>query len=668
MHFLYLGPPDVPYHDIGVPGHDSFYHIKMAATLPEIGLVDTFPWLRTTVFNDRFVNHHYGFHVILSPFVHLSHWLTGDYVPGGRWFITVSFGASMALVQLLLMVRRVQFRWAWLVLCLLLPTQFYTRHLFVRAINPSLICMLLLCLCMFTRRFRSAGVVVAVSIHVYLGSVLFAPALVAAMFVAGLLGVLAGDPEGRPVTLRRFWGWKLLIWCTVGWTVGLATHPYGGVDIVEFLKLQVLGSGLTPDIPVGREWKSYTPAWYFVRMCGLTITITLVVLCLRLRVGPKLDADEFALVLINILFLILVLKARRFIEYWPVFATLCAAVVASPIIERVRRPRRDRWPWLTPVSCVLTALAVFLLALFAIRAYFPAHDAADAGARFFSEWKLWSLLAACGAILPITRACASGTHGRATAALWALIAGAFFCGVIAATMHLFAHRIDAPPGRAVTSWWPFAAMLCGYALIGYASGTATPLSGRRAVTVMSTAIAVTIAIAPPAGAMFGRLQVETKCLYDLPALRALMQVLNAESEPGDIVFTDDWDIFPVYFYLNHRNHYLVGLDPKFSHAKDPVLWERYVCVSRGDVPAARTVELVENGTTVERKINVRLTDIRDHFGARFVIVDNDHRALAKKLDRATGFAERVFPPKVRSARRPPYLLYRVLPARVYDAI
>ena len=56
-------------------GRDSFYHIKMAALLPEHGLVKTFPWLEFTYFTDEgdaFVSHHYGFHAMLVPFVKLS--------------------------------------------------------------------------------------------------------------------------------------------------------------------------------------------------------------------------------------------------------------------------------------------------------------------------------------------------------------------------------------------------------------------------------------------------------------------------------------------------------------------------------------------------------------------------------------------------------------------
>ncbi|MCZ6651401.1 MAG: hypothetical protein O7D91_00005, partial [Planctomycetota bacterium] len=51
-------------------GRDSFYHVKMAALLPEIGFPDKFHWLRHTILNENNVSHHHGFHIMMIPFVH----------------------------------------------------------------------------------------------------------------------------------------------------------------------------------------------------------------------------------------------------------------------------------------------------------------------------------------------------------------------------------------------------------------------------------------------------------------------------------------------------------------------------------------------------------------------------------------------------------------------
>ena len=45
MNFIYAGDADRPVGERGVPGNDSFYHVKMATLIPEHGLVEEFPWL-----------------------------------------------------------------------------------------------------------------------------------------------------------------------------------------------------------------------------------------------------------------------------------------------------------------------------------------------------------------------------------------------------------------------------------------------------------------------------------------------------------------------------------------------------------------------------------------------------------------------------------------------
>ena len=87
MHFCDGGTGGVLGDERGVPGHDSFYHIKMAELLPQRGLLHQFEWLKFCYFTDEgqdFVSHHYGFHVLLAPFVALSQRLTGDTLAGAE--------------------------------------------------------------------------------------------------------------------------------------------------------------------------------------------------------------------------------------------------------------------------------------------------------------------------------------------------------------------------------------------------------------------------------------------------------------------------------------------------------------------------------------------------------------------------------------------------------
>ena len=519
MHHIHTGTWGVSDMRTGPAGHDSFYHLKMAALIPEHGLLRELPWIRFAYFTQSghdFVSHHYGFHVLLSPFVHLSHWLTGDYLAGGRWLIAVCFGLNLMLFGLILRGEGVAWRWLWLLFFVLLPFQFFTRHAYIRAICPSLTFMLLIVWLMFRRRNVLAGLAVA-------GGVIYAPLLVIFFVASSFLG-----PPGD-----RTLPWRLIVCTVAGWVVGILTHPYAG-GIAEFLYLQVFGSGLSPDIPVGREWKPYEGVWWFATMTGPLLMIWAIAVSVRLRTGPVLNARELTLLLVNFGLLALTMKARRFVEYWPIFCLLSAACLVAPVLARLAHWLRRR----------------------------------------------------------------AGIEG---------------------TRLIWSRRV--------------AALLC----------------------VGATFVIVQVSPA------WHQIRRTARSGYDMAPIREAMTFLKEHSDRGDVVFTDDWDIFPVYFYFNSHNHYIVGLDPKFTHQRRPALWERSVKISRGQVPADITVSVPgENGNRVKKKLHVTLEDIREHFGARFVITDRDHKKLAGKLAKAEEFAELIYPSaSYNDSKNAPYLSFQI---------
>ena len=101
MSFVYVDTRGISSQVNSLPGYDSWYHTKMAALLPEIGLVDDFPWLKFVYFKREghdFVSHHTGFHAFLMPLVHLAKKWTGDYAPGARWAMSICFGLVLMLI------------------------------------------------------------------------------------------------------------------------------------------------------------------------------------------------------------------------------------------------------------------------------------------------------------------------------------------------------------------------------------------------------------------------------------------------------------------------------------------------------------------------------------------------------------------------------------------
>jgi len=566
MQYVYSITPDgdAP---ANVPGNDSFYHVKMAMMLPQLGLPQEFPWLKHTIFERGFVSHHYGFHVWLYPFVTaFSHPLIG-----ARWAMSVSFGLVLAVAMLILISEGVAFRWFWLALLLTLSTEFYVRHAYIRAIDLSLLCILLGTLCLFRRRYVWLAAVMVLYTHVYLGAFFLG--------IVGLIHYVSGWLGPR----RALDVWRLPAALAIGGVLGLVTHPYS-TRVIGFLWTQIFGSGLTPEVSVGREWSSHEGVWSYANLVGIPFSAMAIAAVLRLRMGPRLDRNTWTMLAASLFFLVLNLKARRFVEYFPFFAALAAAMMSKPILQGrgADRPRAEtaeanllhlEWAWLA----VALALAVGAWANYRFT-----------GGEARKSWLI--LAAACAGAYVAYLAVLDALRNRPAAGTWAIRLAA--TALTAAALVGVMARVSAPIHDKVRSW---------------AAGK-----------------------------------------YDLAAVQAAMTFLMERSNPGDVVFTDDWDVFTIYFYFNDKNRYVCGLDPMFSYTHDAELWERYRMITQGRTPVTKEFRLPaidERGRKVwaDRTITVELSDIRDRFGAGFVIVDKDHQPFSRKLDRDKDGFRRIYP-------------------------
>ncbi len=614
MHHLYAVSPAKPGDPIGVPEHDSFYHVRMATMLVEQGLPQKFPWLQYSYFRrtgDDFVSHHVGFHALLAPFVFAARALTGDDLAGGRWAVCAFFGVNLLLFDLLLRRERVPLRWFWLALFLVLPDQFLSRHASVRAIGASLMLMQLILLALFHGRAWLAALALTAYVHLYLGAVTFGPPLVIAYVFSCAIG-RAGE--------RRIL-WQLALITFGGWLLGVLTYPYAA-GMWEFLWLQIFGSGLSPETEVGREWLPYTDPWFIVLMAGGVLGVWVTALVMRLRNGPHLNPRELTALLLQFGFLLLMLKARRFVEYWPPICLLSAAYLAGPVLRNIlagraatseaatTQSREGDAPALPdssfdlhyapfaiaprlalPDSTISVPVAV-AIAVVALCACVAAARQIPGTTTTLAAWPLWLVIGAIALIAPITRAMLAG-------------------------------RIQRPP-------------LLATSIAGATIAALVVLLGAPVWHAASSAI---------------------RCRYDLAAVKGVMDAAKQASQPGDIIFTVDWDVFPPNFYFNTYDYYIVGLDPEFTHARDPELWERFVKITRAQTP---TLSTYTDHAGKKQRVKVELSDIRTHFKARFVVVDLDHARFSAQLAAAHDLAELIYPPGGYEAnKQAPYLLFRI---------
>lgn len=105
--------------------------------------------------------------------------------------------------------------------------------------------------------------------------------------------------------------------------------------------------------------------------------------------------------------------------------------------------------------------------------------------------------------------------------------------------------------------------------------------------------------------------------FPASTLREAAEFLEAESEPGEIVFHARWDNFGPLFARNRTNRYLGGMDPVFLFAHDPASYWEFFFLST-DATTEYTCDAFPclDGTASDTHVA-----LRDHFGARWVVVE-----------------------------------------------
>jgi hypothetical protein len=81
--------------------------------------------------------------------------------------------------------------------------------------------------------------------------------------------------------------------------------------------------------------------------------------------------------------------------------------------------------------------------------------------------------------------------------------------------------------------------------------------------------------------------------------------LEANTPDGARVFSTDWDDFPLLFFQDVHNTYLIGLDPTYMYQYDPSLYLTWRSLTRGQIAMPSVV-------------------LRDRFATRYVVTDHDH--------------------------------------------
>lgn len=425
-------------------GNDGYYHIKMADLMSSGNLKPDFPWLPFTILNPgEFSDHHFLFHVFLIPFT------LGDLVQGAKWASVLFASLAFLSIWWLLRGQEVPFAGLWVLGLMAVSGAFLYRMSMPRAQSLSLVILVLGL--NFLLRKKYAYLLPLAFVYVWLYDAF--PLLVAVVVVYLI---------AQWLTTRRM-DIQALAYVLVGVTFGLLINPYFPDNIIfgtRHMIPKLLGQA---EVRVGNEWYPYETTQLLENSPVGLLAFLSGVIALGLNRG-RMDTRTAAALLLAIFFGLMLFQARRFVEYFPPFALIFAALAWTPMMVNL-------------VSG-------------------PGEISLNLANRRFPYFSL---------------------------------------------------------EESIT--WRSQVM--------------------RAVLVLIVLLGTWQVIQQARG------QVEDSKPAGLYAGASSWLVENTSR--GSKVFQTDWDDFPRLFFHNTWNTYIVGLDPTFMQIKDPVLYDKWVAITRGEV-------------------------------------------------------------------------------------
>lgn len=372
--FLYILMPP------GIACPDSFYHTKMALMIKQNGLLRDFPWTQFTSYKDLFVDHHFGYHYLLIPFLLLPtpknlDPLSAEIDPLIKTKIGAAFFAAAVFLAIYWLLRRLKTKapllWTSSAF-LILP--FLTRLSFTRAPAVSVIILILgFYSLIFKKHFLlfifsffyvwlyGAWPLMLLSVLIYcfaktcqelnnqwtelsqkiknkksktkntdkkFKNIFLFLRLCFSSFIFYLLYLT-----------RRFFtrtNIKLLCACILGLCLGLIINPYFPKTLpfywFQTVKIAVLNYHQL--IGVGAEWYPPKAPSFFFNILPLLI-FWLISLAWFISAKKNRETSSWFFLFISIFFLFYTLKARRNVEYFIPSAIFFSALNFAQIGEKI---------------------------------------------------------------------------------------------------------------------------------------------------------------------------------------------------------------------------------------------------------------------------------------------------------------------------------------------
>jgi len=291
----------------GLAGNDGYYHIAMGSLIRDEGLRVAFPYLEFTLLDTaHYVDMHLLFHLLQSPF---TAFLTLDHA--ARLSVTVFATMTCTLFVYLLKRYDIPHPLFWLLILIASSATFLYRMSMPRPPVFALAYTLLAFHCLMQRNVRLLALTALLFTWTYKVFPILIPLT--------LFGMAACYAEDRKLDF------KPLAAVCIGMAAGLIINPYFP-DNIGFLwdaiRMKILSDGFGTH--VGNEWYPYN-SLHLLKIIYLPLAAWICGLLLTNRDEWQRDPARLFWFLTSSMWLILLLKSRRFIEFFPPAAILFLA-------------------------------------------------------------------------------------------------------------------------------------------------------------------------------------------------------------------------------------------------------------------------------------------------------------------------------------------------------
>lgn len=306
---------------------DSYFHVAFTKYMVAHGLVvHQFPYVQFSFLRDSFVDWHFGYHLLMIPFIKFF----GE--PGGAKILHILIcGSIFGTIFLILKTRNLKFAWLYaIILFFLMPGEFYLRMSHFRG---AIFALFLMVLCLYWI-VKKRPIALAITMFILVWSYYAAAPLI---FVP-LLTLVAVQ-----ILRKEKADFQLLTWGTVGFLVGLIVNPYFPTNthfLISAISMNLNDTHNQLYSPL-ENFPVDTWYWFYGSMMAVVLLVAGIVISLVKNI--KQDALNLAFLMLALVILVLQWKSLRFIEWWPLFGALTGLLFIGNYIENVLFHIRVRW-------------------------------------------------------------------------------------------------------------------------------------------------------------------------------------------------------------------------------------------------------------------------------------------------------------------------------------